>query len=244
MRLAAQSRRVHPQTVQCTRIRAPEAKDQLPHRPAGRPQTAQIKPSSLDRPRAAKTALASLTIETCALAAAPAAAPSPRMIAVTMASCSSQDLASRPGSRNCARRNGASRLRVMRHQFVDMLAVGAAIEPGVELGVVRLVVLLGAEMDQPRRGLVLALQRPALAGGHALGRKARADAFELGHALEHRGQVLLRHHGDDGAAVGPPVDEPHGAELAKRLADRRARHLRSARRATLRRAFRRGAARR
>ena len=32
----------------------------------------------------------------------------------------------------------------------------------------------------------------------------------------------LRHHGDDGAAVGPAFDKAHGAQLAKRLAHRRA----------------------
>ena len=37
--------------------------------------------------------------------------------------------------------------------------------------------------------------------------------------------MLLRDDRDDGAAIGPPVDEPHGAELAERFADRRARHL-------------------
>jgi len=42
-----------------------------------------------------------------------------------------------------------------------------------------------------------------------------------GVALEHRGEMLLRHYGHDSAPVGSPLDQAHGAELAERLAHRR-----------------------
>lgn len=83
-----------------------------------------------------------------------------------------------------------------RGQLVDVRAVGTAIEPAVELGVEVLIVFLGTQPYQPRRGLMLGLERAALAVGHALGAEARAYAFQLGHALEHRGEALLKFFGD------------------------------------------------
>jgi hypothetical protein len=72
---------------------------------------------------------------------------------------------------------------------------------------------------------MLALEETALGGRHPLGREACADALELGHALEGRGEALRRHHRDDGAAVRAAIDKPHGAEAAQCLAHRSSRDL-------------------
>src|SRR5438034_7309885 len=101
-----------------------------------------------------------------------------------------------------------------------MRIVGTTVKPAMELGVEILIVLLGPQLHHPRRSLMLYLQRAALGCGHSFGREPGADRLQLGHALEHRGKMLLRHDSDDSAPVRPPFDQAHGAELAERLPDR------------------------
>ena len=128
------------------------------------------------------------------------AAPSrsPRRIATTTRSCSACDLASRPRLRNWARRNGCTRAARRERHLGEIGVVRAGIDGAVERFVDLVIALRIAALDQRAQLLVRRLRAARRsAGGHALGREARAQRLELRHRLEHADQTLLvraRHH--------------------------------------------------